>query len=113
MTAPFYRRPPTKRRLPMSRAPYSASRPRRGGTFRPQLEALDGRLPPGPLHGTPPPHPGSGHDGPDLALLAGIAAGQSHGATQTTSPVLNFADGSVAPGSSTLTRTENGVTIHL
>src|SRR5262249_39401512 len=89
----------------MSRARSSFHRPRRGSTFRPQVEALEDRLPPGSLQGGPDPTP-------DLAFLAGIAT-SVHGAIQTTNPVLNRADFSLAPGSSTLTRTENGVTIRL
>src|SRR4051794_40268799 len=41
---PSYRGPPVKRRLPMSRK-FSSS-PRRGGTVRPQLEALEDRTVP-------------------------------------------------------------------
>src|SRR4051794_2243094 len=41
---PSYRGPPVKRRLPMS-LKFSSS-PRRGGTFRPQLEALEDRTVP-------------------------------------------------------------------
>src|SRR5262245_39267204 len=102
----------------MSRTPFTASRPRRGGTFRPQLEVLEHRLAPGSLSGAMGPSPD-----PDLAFLAGIAAGQSQAPTITTSPVFDFVSlsafaaglppGPVAPGSSTLIRTDHGVTLHL
>jgi hypothetical protein len=82
-------------RLTMSRTPFS---------FRPRLEALEDRLAPGSLFGTP--------ETPDLALLAGIYAAQQ-GATQTTSPVVDFATRSIVFGESTLTRTDNGVIAHL
>jgi hypothetical protein len=72
---------------------------------RPHLEVLEDRLAPGSLLGS--------HDpAPDLALLAGIFAARQQGAIQTTSEVRVIADGTVV-GSSTLTRTDNGVTAHL
>jgi hypothetical protein len=81
---------------------FSASSPRRGGTFRPQLEALEDRFVPGGLSGAVP---------PDLGPA--LAGGQQNGAIVTTSPVVLFTDHSVVVGESTLMRTENGVTAHL
>jgi hypothetical protein len=81
---------------------FSSSSPRRGGTFRPQLEALEDRLTPGALSGAAP---------PDLG--PGLAASQQQGAIVTPSPVVLFTDHSVVVGESTLMRTENGVTAHL
>jgi hypothetical protein len=81
---------------------FSSSGPRRGGIFRPQLEALEDRLAPGGLSGAAP---------PDLG--PGLAASQQNGAIVTTSPVTLFNDHSVVVGESTLMRTENGVTAHL
>ena len=137
----------------MSRTTFSASRPRRGGTYRPQLDHLEDRLAPGSLLGTLQPpgiDPGVAvaqrdHEANQLAFLAGLQVGPAkglnpapapdlpgpgtggggggggggitrggpHAPTVTTSPVLNFGDLSLAPGSSTLMRTDNGVTIHL
>ena len=76
------------------------------GSCRPQLEVLEDRLTPGSLLGRPDP-------APDLALLAGILAAQQEGAISTTSPVVDFATGSIVYGESTLTRTDQGVTAHL
>jgi hypothetical protein len=81
---------------------FSSSSPRRGGIFRPQLEALEDRLAPGGLSGAAP---------PDLG--PGLAASQQPGVIVTTSPVVLFTDHSVVVGESTLIRTENGVTAHL
>jgi len=86
----------------MSRTPFSACRPRRGGTFRPQLEALEDRFVPAAL----------GWDGP-AALGPAMAAGPSHGTVTTTSPVVDFDTQSIVFGESTLMRTANGVTAHL
>jgi hypothetical protein len=72
---------------------------------RPHLEVLEDRLTPGSLLGSADP-------APDLAFLAGISAAQQQGAIQTPSDVLRIADGTVV-GSSTLIRTDNGVTAHL
>src|SRR5262249_39257331 len=87
----------------------------RGGNFRPWLEALEGRLAPGALPGTP-----------GLPLLddpwglaaqkreaAEVAAASSAAAQQTTQPVLDFVHRDVVLGESTLTRTGHGVTMHL
>jgi len=97
----------------MSRTPFSSGSPRRRGTFRPQLEVLEARLPPGDLAGGP--HPGGNDEHDDVAEhrremdeLARMAA------IRTTSPVVSFADPSIVlPGSSTLTRTPRGVSVHL
>ena len=134
----------------MSRTPFSASRPRRGGTFRPQLEALEDRFAPGSLLETPVLFTDLGgslaakqRDASDLALLVGAATSQlaatpplSHEAappsnpeapppalstplssaqapTVTTRPVVDFATQSIVFGESTLTRTDQGITIHL
>ena len=120
----------------MSRTPFSASRPRCGSTFRPQLEALEDRFAPGSLFGTSPGpliEPGGAgavraREATDLAVLAGIAAGQSQGTTKTPSPVaagqsqgatrtpsdvVDFDTRSIVVGSSTLIRTDHGVTAHL
>src|SRR5262249_37914743 len=78
--------------------------PQRGGTFRPQLEALEDRLAPGSLL----PWLDDWGDTRDL-----VAAVQAAAATQTTSPVVLFSDHSVVVGESTVMRTENGVTAHL
>ncbi len=85
----------------MSRTPFSCS-PHRGGTFRPQLEALEDRLTPGGLSGAAPP-----------ALGPALVDCWSHGATRTTSPVVDFATRSIVFGESTLTRTDHGVSIRL
>jgi hypothetical protein len=87
----------------MSRTISSRS-PRRRGTFRPQVEALEDRFAPVALPGMPKP--------PDLAFLAGLQAAQQQRAIPTTNDVILLADGSVV-GSSTLIRTEQGVTAHL
>src|SRR5438045_66483 len=94
---------------------FSSSSPRRGGTYRPQLEALEDRFAPGSLFGTSPGpliEPGDAAAA-DLAFLAGLQAGQQQGAIVTTSPVVDFATRSIVFGESTLTRTDNGVTAHL
>ncbi len=89
----------------MSRTPFSSRRPQRGGTFRPQLEALDERLAPGGLLGVSP-------AAADLAL-AWLQASQQQAATQTTNPVVDFATRTIVFGESTLTRTDDGITMHL
>ncbi len=89
----------------MSRTPFSSRRPQRGGTFRPQLEALDERLAPGGLLAASP-------AAADLAL-AWLQAGQQRAATPTTNLVVDFATRSTVVGSSTLIRTDQGVSIHL
>jgi hypothetical protein len=88
----------------MSRTPFSTSCPRRGGTFRPQLEALEDRFAPGSLLG---PSPGS-WIGPDidaraheletdgLAPFAGSAA-RSQGLTQAPKAIVNLADPGPVP----------------
>src|SRR5262249_41637935 len=95
----------------MSRARFSSHRPRRGGTFRPQVEVLEHRLAPGSLHGMAHPplndngdddRPGQERENDDARMAA----------SRTTSPVLALADGSVK-GSSTLSRTDHSVRIHL
>jgi hypothetical protein len=88
----------------MSRKPF---------TFRPQLEVLETRLAPGSLGGWSRP----GGDAEDDAVaehrremdeLARMMA------IRTTSPVVSAADPSIVlPGSSTLTRTERGISVHL
>jgi hypothetical protein len=105
----------------MSRASISASRSRRGGTFRPQLEALEDRFVPGSLFGTSPGPviaPGDAaaareREAADLALFAGVAASQSQGAISTTRPVVDFATRSIVFGESTVMRTDEGVIAHL
>ncbi len=89
----------------MSRTPFSSRRPQRGGTFRPQLEALGDRLAPGGLLAASP-------AASDLAL-AWLQASQQQAATQTPSPVVDFATHSTVFGESTLIRTDNGIGIHL
>ena len=86
----------------MSRTPFFASRPRRGGTFRPQLETLEDRLTPDGPSGAAPP-----------LLGPAIVAGPQTGAVSTTRPVVDFATRSIVFGESTVTRTANGVTAHL
>ena len=95
----------------MSRTHYSFRRPRRGGTFRPQLEVLEDRLPPGSLWGHSALTPGDSDD-PDLAMLV-AAANSDPGVVTTTSPVVDFATRSIVFGESTVMRTENGITAHL
>jgi hypothetical protein len=103
----------------MNRTPFSASRTRRGSTFRPQVEVLEHRLAPGSLPGTPgPPDPGHGppahaRKADDLAILAGMAASQSQGAVSTTRDVVLENAPSTVVGESTVMRTKNGVTAHL
>jgi hypothetical protein len=86
----------------MSRTSFSTRRPRRGGTFRPQLEALEDRFAPAPLSGAAPP-----------VLGPALAAGLQRGTITTTSPVVDFATRSIVFGESTVRRTANGVTAHL
>jgi hypothetical protein len=97
----------------MSRNRFSSG-PRRGGGFRPQLETLEDRLAPGSLHGTS--HLAGNDSGDDG--VAGLRRENDElartAAVRTTSPVVDFADHSIVlPGSSTLTRTEDGISIHL
>src|SRR5262245_54516409 len=101
------RRPSSPRSLPMSRTPFTSRRPR-GGTFRPQLEALEDRLPPGSLQGGP------DHHGDDMAEhrredddLARMAA------IRTTSGFVDFATHTIPlPGFTKLTRTAEGISAH-
>lgn len=80
----------------MSRTTFSASRPRRGGTYRPQLEVLEGRLAPGALAGAlqPPPIDPAGiaaqrdREAAQLAFLAGLQAGPRPGPTPAPAPDL-------------------------
>ena len=105
----------------MSRTPFSASRPRPGGTFRPQLEALEHRLSPGSLSGASPGpliEPGGAavtreREAPDLAVLAGLPASHLRFPTVTIRPVTEFFDHSVVRGSSVLIRTDRSVTMLL
>ena len=105
----------------MSRTPFSASRPRREGTFRPQLEALEHRLAPGSLLGSSPGpliEPGDAaaareREAADLAVLAGLPAGHHRTRLRTTSPVTVFDDPSAVLGTSILTRTDDQVRIHV
>jgi hypothetical protein len=75
-------------------------------SFCPQLEALEDRFAPGTLFGEP--------ESPvNLALLAGIHAGQQEAAMRTTSPVVERANPGVVRGESTLLRTDTGISINL
>ncbi len=104
----------------MSRASLSSSHPRRGGNFRPRLEALEDRLAPGALPGTPglplldDPWGLAAHkrEAAEVADAASSAAASS-AVTRTTSPVVEFANHDVVLGESTLTRNDHGVSIHL
>ena len=98
----------------MSRPSYSFRRSHHGSTYRPQVEVLENRLAPGSLLGTSP-HaisPGDSN-GPDLTFLAATAFAAQQGVVTTTSPVVDFATGSVVFGESTVMRTENGITASL
>ena len=95
----------------MSRTQFSIRRPRRAGTFRPQLEVLENRLAPGSLWGHDAFTPSDSED-PNLALLV-AAANSQQGVVTTTSPVVDFATGSIVFGESTVMRTDNGITVHL
>jgi hypothetical protein len=100
----------------MSRTSPSSPQRRRGGNFRPRLEALEDRLAPGALPGTP----GlpllddpwglavQKREAADVASAAPSAAAQ-----QTTQPVLDFVHRDVVLGESTLARNDHGVTMHL
>jgi hypothetical protein len=109
-----------EKEAPMSHTSVSIPDPHRRGIFRPHLEVLEARLPPGALSGPPdlplPTDPwgqeAHRREDADLALLAGLYAAQQQGATVTTSEVRVIAGGTVV-GSSTLIRTDNGVTAHL
>jgi hypothetical protein len=101
---------------------FSSPSPRRGGTFRPQLEALEGRFAPGSLFGTSPGlllEPGDAaaarqREEADAAFVAGLLASQQQGAIiSPPTPVVDFATGSIVYGESTLVRTAEGVTAHL
>jgi hypothetical protein len=104
----------------MHRTPVSSQKPQRRGTFRPQVEALEGRLAPGSLAGaleplsTPTSLIGAGlhRREPEIAVLAHGLHRHARAATRTTSDVLSFADGTVH-GSSTLIRTDQGVSMYL
>ena len=69
-------------------------------SFRPQLETLEHRFAPG--GGTPSP-----------SLGPPVVASPQLGAVSTTSPVVDFATHSIVYGESTVTRTAEGVTVHL
>jgi len=97
----------------MSRAPFSSRRPRNGGTFRPELEALENRLAPGSLTSLGHPITPGDSDDPDLTFLAAQAFDAQQGVVTTTSPVVDFATHSIVFGESTVMRTENGITAHL
>src|SRR5262245_18928981 len=69
----------------MSRTSYSIRRSRQGGTFRPQVEALENRLAPGSLLDASLAQtftPGDSDD-PDLAFLVGLASSPQHGVAIT------------------------------
>ena len=80
----------------MSRTLFSASRPRRGGTYRPLLEALEDRFAPGSLVGTlqPPsndPTPSGvqrDREADQLAFLTGLPAGAGLGLQTPPAPDL-------------------------
>ncbi len=101
----------------MSRTLNSRS-PRRVNSFHPQLEVLEDRLAPGTVFGASPlVDPGSlgaarHRQESEIAVLTGLAAGHAQASVRTTSDVISFADGTVK-GSSTLIRTDNGISVHL
>ena len=97
----------------MSRALFSSPRPRHGGTFRPKVEALEHRFAPGSVLGASHALTPGNNDDPDIAFLAALAFSPQHGVVTTTSPVVDFATGSVVFGESTVMRTENGITASL
>ena len=80
----------------MSRTRFSPDGPRRGGTYRPQLEVLEGRLAPGALAGAlqPPPIDPAGiaaqrdREAAQLAFLAGLQAGPLLGLNPVRAPDL-------------------------
>lgn len=74
--------------------------------FRPQLEVLEDRFAPGSLLGSP-------ELSLDLALLAWQQAVHQKAVTQTTNPVVEFANRDVIRGESNLVRTDDGVSIKL
>jgi hypothetical protein len=94
----------------MSRKLFSSGSPRRRGTFRPQFEVLEDRLPPGGLNGGP---DHSGHDrGDDMAEHRRENDDRDR-TIRTTSGLVDFDTHTIAlPGSTTLTRTEEGISAH-
>jgi hypothetical protein len=106
----------------MSPTPFSASRTRRAGTFRPQVEALEDRFAPGSLFGTSPGpliEPAGANEAArerqpaKVAVLAALLHGHHRAPTVTTSPVVDRATQSIVFGESTLIRTDHGITMHL
>jgi hypothetical protein len=92
----------------MSRTPFSSGNPRRRSTFRPQLEALEDRLPPSSLHGGPDhADDGTAEHRREVDELTRTAAGR------TTSGFVDFATQTmVLPGFTSLQRTEEGISAH-
>src|SRR5262245_20980400 len=102
----------------MSRASLPSAHPHRGGNFRPRLEALEDRLAPGALPGTPglsllDDPMGLAAEKREAADLAAASSASANAATRTTSPVVEFAHQDVVIGESTLTRNDHGVSIFL
>jgi hypothetical protein len=83
--------------------------------YRPEVEILEGRLAPGGLHGMPD-HGGddSGNDAAEHRRERENEEMAMMRAIRTTSPVVSFDDPSIVlPGSSTLNRTQRGVSVRL
>jgi hypothetical protein len=95
----------------MSRKLFSSGSPRRRDTFRPQLEVLEDRLPPGGLNGGP---DHSGDDRGDEMAEHRRDNDDRDRTIRTTSGLVDFDTQTIVlPGSTTLTRTAEEVSIRL
>jgi hypothetical protein len=109
----------------MSRASFSSGSSPEGRTCRPRLDVLEDRFAPGSLLASSPAAlidvsallaaaqrqaVDNAADSADIALMAAQA---NEAAMQTTRPVVDFVTRSIVLGESTLTRTDDGITMHL
>jgi hypothetical protein len=109
----------------MSRTPFFSASPPQGLTCRPSLDVLEDRFAPGSLLTSSPAalidisallaaaQRQAADSAADSAADIALVAQANQAATLTTSPVVDFATRSIVFGESTLTRTDDGITMHL